>query len=160
MVPLYTSEVFFLLHPFVFIDTGRASIILFLSRVLLNVAAITIWTWTSSMAGLVASLICLAVSAFLWLVTGVVRRNMDTPKWLRMASYLSIINWSIDLPGIKLILAGKPVSKIPTIIIIFLNVVAGALLAFIELAVEPLADAWGCYPPGKKSMLSLLQIQR
>lgn len=143
---MYTSELLFFFHPFIFTDTSNLTMLLFVSRTLLNVAAVTALLWADTFAALLVALILFLASAFLWLVTAI--QNPATPPWLKKVAYVSIVNWSVDLPGISLLLRGEPISKVPTVLIILLNVVCGTLLTFIELAVTPLQHAWGCYPPG------------
>ena len=146
IVPVYTSELMFFFHPFIFTDSSHVTIILFVSRLLLNVAAITLLVWVDSLVSMIVVLALLLASAFLWIVTAI--QEPTTPDWLEKAAYISIVNWSVDLPGISMLMAGKPISRIPTIVILILNVVAGGILAFVELAVTPIRNAWGCYPPG------------
>lgn len=66
---------------------------------------------------------------------------LTLPSKLYWLSHVSIINFSLDLPGFVV-----PDVKISHIIICCINITAAGILIFTLFAIEPFQKAWGCYP--------------
>ena len=182
---LYTSELFFFLHLQAFISlegkditpsksdpghhkpTSWFQLFVFLSRVILNVAALAclffdlsdseIWSGSNlhdlrlvfNGTYALAGWSLLGVSFILYIMSyfhqkfHLSRFPIEFPVHMYWLAQISAVNFSFDLPA-----ASVPTASITRFFVCLINLICIGIVCFVVFLEEQLVKAWGCYPQG------------